>query len=207
MIRLNSSSIDTIHFDYENSSLYVKFKSGRCYKYNNVPAYVYNGFLNTSSVGKYFNSQVRGKFECEPYEDIPENYSPNLCVGEQSFSFVVLDESETLKIIFSDGRNFSVPLRTSGRSQTHIPYWVTLKVRRAPLLVEHLQAFIQSSGVKEGLIAWNGKDFRPILKESDFESGLCSNSLEGLSEEERIKEERRQKRIEIAKKAFSIPLN
>lgn len=42
--------------------LYVKFKNGSEYKYDNVPESEYQALLSAASVGKYLNSNIKGSY-------------------------------------------------------------------------------------------------------------------------------------------------
>lgn len=57
---VNSSVIDSIK--YENGMLAVYFKSGNTYVFQGVSNSVANGFLAAGSKGKYFNSNIMGKY-------------------------------------------------------------------------------------------------------------------------------------------------
>lgn len=61
-IQVNSSTIDSLEYDYNNKSLYVYFTNGREYVYGNVPVEVYAKFLEADSKGKYLNSEIVGKY-------------------------------------------------------------------------------------------------------------------------------------------------
>lgn len=43
----------------------IEFNSGRRYRFKNVPEHVYQGLLNASSHGQYFNQHIRGKYDYE----------------------------------------------------------------------------------------------------------------------------------------------
>jgi hypothetical protein len=54
------------HADYE--VLVVTYKGG-AYRYAGVPYSVAVGLMNTTSVGKYLNTEVKGKYEYSKMED------------------------------------------------------------------------------------------------------------------------------------------
>ena len=60
-----SSNISFIGYEEETQSLYVTFKKGQTYKYNNVSKEVFKEFLNASSVGSYYKSHIIGKYVSE----------------------------------------------------------------------------------------------------------------------------------------------
>jgi len=56
---LNSSNIISIGYDENLSVLEVEFKQGWVYQYENVPASVYNGLMQASSHGEFFDAYVK----------------------------------------------------------------------------------------------------------------------------------------------------
>lgn len=63
MIAVNSSTIEAIGYDASAMTLQVKFKNGALYEYSEVPQYVYDAVIESESVGKALNSEVKGKYE------------------------------------------------------------------------------------------------------------------------------------------------
>jgi len=61
-IKVNSSTIDSVSYDYANHSLYVTFTNGRQYVYGNVPAETYAKFLEADSKGKFLHESIVGQF-------------------------------------------------------------------------------------------------------------------------------------------------
>jgi len=74
MIQVRSSNIREIGLAFFTSGvdpdppagaaghLYVKFKSGKTYVFNNFPGTLWADFRNAASKGTYFRRQIRGKF-------------------------------------------------------------------------------------------------------------------------------------------------
>jgi KTSC domain len=62
MPTLNSSAISWIDYDPVNRTLSITFHSGRTYTLRGVPEYHYEGLLNSSSPGWYFNAYLRGNY-------------------------------------------------------------------------------------------------------------------------------------------------
>ena len=59
----NSSCFSSV--GYDNGTLYVTFRdSGAVYSYENVPSYVYDDLWSASSMGGYYNSSIKGYYEC-----------------------------------------------------------------------------------------------------------------------------------------------
>lgn len=60
-----SSAISEIGYDYYEEVLLITFKdSGASYYYYDVPYEVYDELLNAESIGRYFNNQIRGWYDC-----------------------------------------------------------------------------------------------------------------------------------------------
>jgi hypothetical protein len=56
---VESTVVDAIGY---SRVLEIVFESGRVYQYYDVPEEVFYGMLNAESKGKFFNSNVRGKY-------------------------------------------------------------------------------------------------------------------------------------------------
>lgn len=54
-----SSNVAEIGYDVVTNSLEVLFRNGAVYQYFNVPYAVYEGLLSASSVGRYFDVNVK----------------------------------------------------------------------------------------------------------------------------------------------------
>lgn len=57
MIPVNSSNIAAL--DFQENTLIVLFHSGLTYYYHKVPEEVYNELLNSESIGKYLNTNIK----------------------------------------------------------------------------------------------------------------------------------------------------
>ena len=57
-----SSNIAKIVYDEENSSMDIFFKSGRTYRYEQIPYEVWNAFVEAPSAGKFYSSSIKGTF-------------------------------------------------------------------------------------------------------------------------------------------------
>jgi hypothetical protein len=63
MTPVDSSSIDELGYDKDSKTLRILFKSsGQLWDYDEVPESVYAKLLKAPSVGKEFNSSIRGVF-------------------------------------------------------------------------------------------------------------------------------------------------
>lgn len=59
---VNSSSIDWVE-ESGRGSLIVHFKAGGTYEYEGVPLDTINALIEAPSVGRFFNSEIRGNYE------------------------------------------------------------------------------------------------------------------------------------------------
>jgi hypothetical protein len=62
---VESTVVDAIGY---SRVLEIVFESGRVYQYYDVPEEVFYGMLNAESKGKFFNSNVRGKYSFREIE-------------------------------------------------------------------------------------------------------------------------------------------
>ena len=62
-----SSSIAAFAYVAEHMTLFVRFKTGRTYRYAGVPSSVFSAFSRADSKGTFFNAQIQGRF---PYSQI-----------------------------------------------------------------------------------------------------------------------------------------
>lgn len=66
--KVTSSNIDSVA--WENETLYITFKRGDTYKYDEVSLDVYNQMVEASSVGKFFIANVRDNFTATKVESV-----------------------------------------------------------------------------------------------------------------------------------------
>ena len=59
---VESSNIRSVGYDEFLLVLEIEFKSGAVYRYYGVPAEVHDELINAESVGKYFNANVKSKY-------------------------------------------------------------------------------------------------------------------------------------------------
>ena len=61
MVQVESSNIESVGMSGDD--LIVKFKTGATYSYKDVPIRVFIELTTAESVGRYFNREVKGKYE------------------------------------------------------------------------------------------------------------------------------------------------
>ncbi len=62
LLKSQSKAIKSFDYDAQMQILRVVFNNGSVYKYLDVPEAIYQELKSTSSVGQYFNSQIRDRF-------------------------------------------------------------------------------------------------------------------------------------------------
>jgi len=68
MLLVKSEAIKEIGYNHQTNRLDIKFNheddQSKKYRFCNVPWYVFNGFLQATSKGKYYDSHIREKYRC-----------------------------------------------------------------------------------------------------------------------------------------------
>jgi hypothetical protein len=62
-ISVSSETIAEVGYDRETEILEILFRRGTLYQYFNVPAFIYEGLVQSPSLGRYFNAEIRGRFQ------------------------------------------------------------------------------------------------------------------------------------------------
>lgn len=76
MQQLNWNSVESSNIDalaYEDSHMYVRFKGGRIYQYENVPQMVFDTIREAESVGGTFHKLIKLNAEAYPYKMLSHN--------------------------------------------------------------------------------------------------------------------------------------
>ncbi|RIE16716.1 KTSC domain-containing protein [Candidatus Cryosericum septentrionale] len=58
-VRVQSSNLDWVEYDSETEQLTIGFKDASVYRYDHVPAAIYDGLLRAASHGGYFSSHIK----------------------------------------------------------------------------------------------------------------------------------------------------
>ena len=64
---MESSSIASVGYGRASKLLEIEFRSGAIYRYREVPERVYTALFAARSKGRFFATEIRGKF---PYEKL-----------------------------------------------------------------------------------------------------------------------------------------
>lgn len=67
MILVSSSNVESVGYDEDNQTAYVRFLNGTLYCYKGVPKHEFEGLINAPSVGSYLHRNFKNIF---PYERI-----------------------------------------------------------------------------------------------------------------------------------------
>lgn len=59
---VESSTIESIGYDFPSKTLELRFKNGSTYQYFDVPEPIWQSLLAAPSIGAYFSSAIRGVF-------------------------------------------------------------------------------------------------------------------------------------------------
>ena len=59
---VESSHISSIGYHYQMCMLVVEFKTGAVYEYEDVPADIYEDFMEAKSIGTYFHKRIRDQY-------------------------------------------------------------------------------------------------------------------------------------------------
>ena len=59
---VSSSNIAEVGYEPSTETLEIMFHNGRVYQYFNVLAIVHERLMQASSVGKFFNAEIKGQF-------------------------------------------------------------------------------------------------------------------------------------------------
>ena len=63
-VQVASSSLESIGYDAGSETLEVEFKRGDVYEYYNVPQSMHEQLMLASSIGEFFNANIRNAFAC-----------------------------------------------------------------------------------------------------------------------------------------------
>ena len=59
---VTSSNIQGVSYDRDTQTLYVQFKNGSEYSYASIPSDEYEELISATSVGSYFNDNIKGQY-------------------------------------------------------------------------------------------------------------------------------------------------
>lgn len=56
---VSSSSIESVGYDPNSSTLEIEFKKGGIYQYHDVPSHTYEEFISSDSLGTYLHHNIK----------------------------------------------------------------------------------------------------------------------------------------------------
>jgi hypothetical protein len=60
---VDSSNLESVGYDSNSNILEVEFKNGTLYQYTGVPEHIFPELIAASSVGVYFNENIRNNYD------------------------------------------------------------------------------------------------------------------------------------------------
>ena len=82
----DSSFITNVSYSEDTEVLYIKFNSGTTWVYYDVSQEVYNRLVKSTSVGEYFNKNIRNKYSSQRINYPIENGNIDVQKKEQEAS-------------------------------------------------------------------------------------------------------------------------
>ena len=64
MIRVNSSAISAVGYDFSTLRMQIRFQQGHTYTYCGVPQSLFDNLLRSSSKGMYYDRYIKDKYQC-----------------------------------------------------------------------------------------------------------------------------------------------
>lgn len=64
MINVSSDAIEAIGYDPASMRLCIRFTGGREYDFCGVPRHLYEQLMSAGSHGEFYNSHIRGRYQC-----------------------------------------------------------------------------------------------------------------------------------------------
>ena len=59
---VTSGNLAEVGYDPETETLEVMFRHGGVYQYYNLPLIIYERLMQADSLGKFFNSEIKGRY-------------------------------------------------------------------------------------------------------------------------------------------------
>lgn len=63
-VSLDSSAIRSVSYDSESRRMHIIFKKGDTYTFCRVPRSIFEGLINASSAGRYYDLNIRDRYQC-----------------------------------------------------------------------------------------------------------------------------------------------
>lgn len=69
MLPVRSTMASAIGYDEDREILQIEFNNGAVYQYSGVDCETWEELLDSDSIGKFYNSEIKGCYECDRVED------------------------------------------------------------------------------------------------------------------------------------------
>jgi hypothetical protein len=69
MLPVSSSMANAVGYDPNEQILQVEFHKGAVYQYSGVELETWEELQDTDSIGRYFNHEIRGNYQCDRVDD------------------------------------------------------------------------------------------------------------------------------------------
>ena len=61
---VSSSNLVSVGYNPDSETLEVEFKNSGVYEYYNVPQFIYERLMQASSIGTFFNTEIKNNYAC-----------------------------------------------------------------------------------------------------------------------------------------------
>ncbi len=72
MLPVSSSVAYAVGYDSQDQILQVEFQTGEVYQYLGVDEDTWEDLHSADSIGRFFNQEIKGKYDCERIDDLDE---------------------------------------------------------------------------------------------------------------------------------------
>lgn len=203
MKKVSSSNLSEIGYDEATKNLRVKFKSGQLYEYEGIKPEQYNSLLNSKSLGKHFNQNIKNNFPCKEVLQIVEEKKESKVTRIVSVTFYYIRKVDnintnygasniSLEVYIDVDENDQRRVVISELEKNTYPDWFRYMIPMFEDFDVAIKKFINVCGIS-GRAIWDGKEITSI---KDTSSEEVQNEI--LEKENPAKERRK----DYAKKAF-----
>jgi len=63
-VYLNSSAVNWVDYDEKTHVMHINFHQGDTYPFCGVPLSIYEGLINATSSGKFYNDYIKDRYNC-----------------------------------------------------------------------------------------------------------------------------------------------
>lgn len=74
MLPVSSSMANAVGYNSDQQILQVEFHNGAVYQYADVDEHTWEELHQSESIGRFFNDEIRGRYECERVDNTDDYY-------------------------------------------------------------------------------------------------------------------------------------